>query len=235
MRLIPVIDLKGGAVVAAVGGARRHYRELQSPLSASATLSGVSAGLQTLYPFADHYVADLDAIAGHGDHTGEVFQYAAAHPNLRVWLDAGIRSLAAVEVASVPANIHLVVGSETLTDLAALKELKAAFAERLLLSLDFRGDNFLGPVDLLQHPETWPGRIIVMTLAQVGARQGLDLPKVIEILSRADGRDVFAAGGVRHLSDMKTLHDLGAKGALVATALHNGQIKTGDLQEIAGL
>jgi uncharacterized protein related to proFAR isomerase len=33
---------------------------------------------------------------------------------------------------------------------------------------------------------------------------------------------------------LRRLSDLGVAGALVATALHTGQIKTGDLEEIAG-
>jgi phosphoribosylformimino-5-aminoimidazole carboxamide ribonucleotide (ProFAR) isomerase len=47
-------------------------------------------------------------------------------------------------------------------------------------------------------------------------------------------RRVFAAGGVRNMDDIRALRDAGAAGVLVASALHEGNIKTGDLQEIAG-
>ena len=51
----------------------------------------------------------------------------------------------------------------------------------------------------------------------------------------AGGRRVYAAGGVRNRADIEALHAAGAAGVLIATALHTGTIKAGDLQEIAGL
>jgi phosphoribosylformimino-5-aminoimidazole carboxamide ribotide isomerase len=47
-------------------------------------------------------------------------------------------------------------------------------------------------------------------------------------------RRVYAAGGVRDMDDVRALRDAGASGVLVATALHEGKIKAGDLEEIAG-
>jgi phosphoribosylformimino-5-aminoimidazole carboxamide ribotide isomerase len=76
--------------------------------------------------------------------------------------------------------------------------------------------------------------LIVMTLARVGTGGGPDLAKIGGIVRRAGDRRVYAAGGVRGLPDLLALRDIGAAGALVATALHRGQIKTGDLEEIAG-
>jgi phosphoribosylformimino-5-aminoimidazole carboxamide ribotide isomerase len=105
----------------------------------------------------------------------------------------------------------------------------------VLLSLDFRGDAFLGPARLLASAGTWPHRVIVMTLARVGTGGGPDFTRLDEIIGRAGpSRQVYAAGGVRNMDDLKRLRDLGVAGALVATALHTGQIKTGDLEEIAG-
>jgi phosphoribosylformimino-5-aminoimidazole carboxamide ribotide isomerase len=47
-------------------------------------------------------------------------------------------------------------------------------------------------------------------------------------------RRVFAAGGVRNIDDVRALKDSGASGVLIASALHAGKIKTGDLEQIAG-
>jgi phosphoribosylformimino-5-aminoimidazole carboxamide ribotide isomerase len=74
-----------------------------------------------------------------------------------------------------------------------------------------------------------------MTLASVGLNEGPDLKRVAAIAEMAGPkRRVFAAGGVRHIDDVRALRDAGAAGVLVATALHEGKIKTGDLEEIAG-
>ena len=239
MNIIPAIDLKGGQVVAAAGGARASYRSLQSPLCVSSSLGDVVSGLLTYAPFSDLYIADLDAIAGdaisgNGGHALEIAQIAASYPNLRIWLDAGTGDLASAQQVLRHENLQLVVGSETLTDVAAFAALKAAFGDRVVLSLDFRGPDFLGPQELLDRPNLWPSRVLVMSLAHVGRRAGPDSARLHEIISIAGVRQVFSAGGVRDRADIATLHKMGAAGALVATALHHGQIKTDDLEEIAG-
>jgi phosphoribosylformimino-5-aminoimidazole carboxamide ribotide isomerase len=78
--------------------------------------------------------------------------------------------------------------------------------------------------------------MIVMTLARVGTGGGPDVARVEDIARRAGaGRRVYAAGGVRDPADLRAIRDAGASGALVATALHEGKIKAGDLREIAGM
>jgi phosphoribosylformimino-5-aminoimidazole carboxamide ribotide isomerase len=74
-----------------------------------------------------------------------------------------------------------------------------------------------------------------MTLSRVGARLGPAIAEVAAIVSRAGSRRIYAAGGVRDRADIVALHAAGAAGVLVATALHAGTIKAGDLEEIAGL
>jgi phosphoribosylformimino-5-aminoimidazole carboxamide ribotide isomerase len=88
---------------------------------------------------------------------------------------------------------------------------------------------------VLDESQYWPDALIVMTLARVGSGEGPDLDRVADIAARADGRLVYAAGGVRERSDIKALRRAGAAGVLVATALHRGKLKAGDLEEIAGL
>jgi uncharacterized protein related to proFAR isomerase len=73
-----------------------------------------------------------------------------------------------------------------------------------------------------------------MTLARVGADEGPDLGLLKSIIARAGQRQVFAAGGVRGRDDLQVLQDAGVAGVLIASALHDGKIKTGDLEEIAG-
>ncbi len=82
MDVIPVIDLKGGQVVHARQGQRDAYQPLATPLSAGSAPRDVVAGLLRLYPFRTLYVADLDAIAGSGDHVAALEEIATLHPGL---------------------------------------------------------------------------------------------------------------------------------------------------------
>ncbi|MEQ1578109.1 MAG: HisA/HisF-related TIM barrel protein, partial [Hyphomicrobium sp.] len=57
-----------------------------------------------------------------------------------------------------------------------------------------------------------------------------DLERIADIAQRAgNARRVYAAGGVRNCEDLIAVRQAGAAGALVASALHGGQIKTGGL------
>jgi phosphoribosylformimino-5-aminoimidazole carboxamide ribotide isomerase len=142
---------------------------------------------------------------------------------LEFWVDAGIASPAAAEALLRHERLHPVIGSESQGD----HRLLDAFRDhpRALLSLDFRGDEFIGPADLIDRPEQWPQRVIVMTLARVGSGAGPDFDRLARIVTQAPGRKVFAAGGVRDEHDLATLVDSGVAGALVATAIHQGAIR----------
>ena len=64
MRIIPVLDLKGGEVVRAEKGRRDLYRPIVTPLCDGSDPVAVAEGLRTLFPFPVFYIADLDAIEG---------------------------------------------------------------------------------------------------------------------------------------------------------------------------
>ncbi len=224
MEVIPVIDLLGGVVVHARRGQRDAYRPIESPLSPSNAPGDVAAGLLRLFPFRRLYVADLDAIAGRRGNAAGLA--ALDEGSLDLWVDAGVADEAAAQ-ACLAEGRSVVIGSESQTS----TELAHALRDhpRAVLSLDFRGDAFQGPEPLLTDTTLWPERVIVMTLARVGAQSGPDIARVAEIAARADGRAVYAAGGVRGAADLHPLSTAGATGALVATALHDGSLSANDL------
>jgi phosphoribosylformimino-5-aminoimidazole carboxamide ribotide isomerase len=127
-------------------------------------------------------------------------------------------------------NVSPVVGSESVEEMDAPRMLRDA--ARVVLSLDFRGETFLGPQSLLHSPELWPKRVIAMTLERVGGNGGPDFSRLARIMSRAQGREIFAAGGVRDAHDLSTLRAAGAKGALVASSLHEGRLSADDLTRL---
>ncbi len=226
MEVIPVLDLKSGQVVHARGGQRDDYRPIATPLSRSSAPADVLAGLLRLHPFRRLYVADLDAIEGRGSHAAPLADLARAHPGLEIWVDAGMRD-AELVAAVLAAGLAPVLGSESQVDGTLLQACRDD--QRVVLSLDFRGTNFQGPPAILATPSLWPSRVIAMTLAAVGAAAGPDEARVADVLRRAEGRQVYAAGGVRNGADLRRLAELGATGALVASALHGGTLGTAEL------
>jgi phosphoribosylformimino-5-aminoimidazole carboxamide ribotide isomerase len=232
MEVIPVLDLKGGIVVHARMGIRSAYAPIETPLSPTSELSSVARGLLSIFPFKVLYVADLDAIEGKGDNTTALKALRAEYPDLAFWVDAGLADLREAKPWLEADSGHLVLGSETQRDSELIRHL--CRDERIILSLDYSGDAFLGPATLLDDVDAWPQKIIVMALARVGSASGPDMNRLANIKSRAIGRQIYAAGGVRDANDLASLARAGVSGALVATSLHDGKLTGAQIARLSG-
>ena len=228
--VVPVLDLRGGEVVHAQRGDRAAYRPIRTPLAGgSSAPSAVLSGLLSLAPFRQIYIADLDAIEGRGGHAECVAALASQFPDLEFWLDGGYREAGQAAAARAP-RVLPVLGSETMPRAEVARDLLAMLGPSgFVLSLDQRGDRFLGPPDLAASSALWPRRVIAMTLHRVGAWLGPDLDRVAELRRTAPDTGIYAAGGVRDAGDLHSLEKAGAAGVLVATALHDGRLSRIDL------
>jgi phosphoribosylformimino-5-aminoimidazole carboxamide ribotide isomerase len=228
IEVIPAIDLMGGLAVRAKKGLRHTYAPIKTPLAKTSAPLDVAAGLFRVYPFRTLYIADLDAIERRGTHELVIARLSAAFPDVALWVDAGV---CGVEQARAFLARHsradLVLGSESLPSRTVLEEL--AGCARILLSLDYRGGRFAGPGEICKRQDLWPERVIVMTLARVGTNAGPDLRRLAGIKRKAPNVRIYAAGGLRDVSDFKLLQEARAEGILVASALHEGRLTSAHL------
>lgn len=232
MRIIPVIDIRNGAVVRAVAGRRADYRPLVSRLTAAVTPVETARDLMAFYPFDTLYIADLDAIEGRGDNRSAIRAIGDCFPDLELWVDPGLRYASEASHWRDQRKLRLVAGSESLASMDELRALNAS--DDCILSLDFQDANFLGDPALLETSALWPSRVIAMTLARVGGGAGPDIVQLSEIIARAGARDVYGAGGVRSTADLITLKAAGAAGVLVSSALHDGGLTAEALAAFEG-
>src|SRR3954447_403165 len=70
---------------------------------------------------------------------------------------------------------------------------------------------------------------IALDLARVGSGEGPDVALLEQLRAAVPGVALLAGGGVRAAADLRALHDAGAAGALVATALHGAAIGPDEL------
>jgi phosphoribosylformimino-5-aminoimidazole carboxamide ribotide isomerase len=231
VEIIPVIDLLHGKVVRAQRGERDRYLPIDSPLCNSSEPVDVIRALTELYPFTTLYIADLNAIQRLGNNSPAIQELHGQFPDLELWLDAGI-SDAASWPFPIMSNLRCIVGSETLSSAEQYTQLASQLhANRPVLSLDFNNDGLLGPQQLL-NPKFWPDTMICMTLAKVGSYEGPDFLKLADMAARDPKRQVYAAGGIRDIDDLKRLDQAGIAGALIASALHDGKISAIQLAEL---
>jgi len=222
VEVIPVLDLKDGAVVHARLGQRSQYRPIETPLSSSSNPVDVARGLLSIFPFETFYIADLDAIEGLGDNDAALSLLRTEFPGLAFWVDNGEANLARARCWLDSELGHLVLGSESQKDDAVVRGLSND--DRVILSLDYRADALAGPAMLLNDALAWPSRVIAMTLARVGSAMGPDWDRLAAIKVLAGEKRVYAAGGVRDADDLFALAKTGIAGALVASCLHNGKL-----------
>ena len=218
MKIIPVIDLKDGAVVHAHQGLREQYQAISSNLCQNSDIYRVIEAFLRVYDFDTIYIADLNAITHQGDHDGLINEVLISFPRILFWIDRGYQCL-----NEFPHNYLPVLGSECYSD-ETVSELKA-FNNHFILSLDYSMSEQLGAKSLFSDPGLWPETIIIMTLNRVGSNQGPDLDKLNWFCRQYPHKHFIAAGGIRNIADLKALKKVGIQQALIASALHSGAIR----------
>ncbi len=224
------MDLMGGQVVRAQRGERHAYRPIASQLCSSSEPLSVVKALLELYPFPSLYIADLDAIQSRGQHLKTLASIRTVFPDLEIWLDAGIKSMHDWH-AWQALDLHCVIGSESQQDYWQAQQLiKSLGQSRSVLSLDIGADGQRGPASLFENSICWPEKVIAMTLLRVGSHLGPDW-MMLESLKCHD-REIYAAGGIRNITDLCELKTKGIAGALIASALHDGKITADELSQL---
>jgi phosphoribosylformimino-5-aminoimidazole carboxamide ribotide isomerase len=242
--MLGVVDLRRGRAVRARGGRRDNYLPVEKVAGESIPPGDATAltrqyldrfGLSALY------VADLDALEHYTPQHAAVQQIAAV--DVTLWLDAAIASLDDAQRALACGASRLIVGLETLPSFAVVESIvRAVGRERVVFSLDLRDGQPIATTPELaqQSPEDLAARaaaagvsaMLMLDLARVGSDSGVDLDLLARIRSGVPTVPLYAGGGVRSIDDVEQLRGVGCDGALVATALLDGQITKRDLDDL---
>jgi phosphoribosylformimino-5-aminoimidazole carboxamide ribotide isomerase len=231
MRIVPVLDLKGGVVVHARRGRRDDYAPLRSPLVEGCDPVAVARALCALCRTSTLYMADLDALAG--DSVDEATLQAVGAV-AKPWVDAGATTVDRVAVLVRAGVARNVIGTESIGRGFLAGHALTVREPPLVLSIDLRDGRLISPdPDLAGREPTAAAslartlnvrELLVIDLARVGSGSGPPLDAVAELADALPGVAVYAGGGVRDDEDLRALESVGATGALVATALHEGRL-----------
>jgi phosphoribosylformimino-5-aminoimidazole carboxamide ribotide isomerase len=242
LRVIPVLDVKEGRAVRAIGGDRDHYRPLATRLHPGCDPLRVARAYRDVFDFRELYLADLDAIAGMPP--SEALYRSIRTLGVDLWVDAGIRDrtslgpLLAAEVATLVVGLETIRGPDALGAIGALVP-----PARLVFSLDLHDGRPLvgsegspwGTTDPLELARSVVAigirRLLLLDLARVGTGRGTGLLDLLGRL-RGDGADLEIAvgGGVADRDDVERLAGGGASAVLIGSALHDGRIGPADLR-----
>lgn len=233
MRVIGVIDLKGGKAVHARGGSRELYEPVRSallPEGQSGDATALARAYRDRLGLSEIYVADLDRISGNEGLSKALATIVAV--GIPLMVDAGVSSVVAAHAVVATGARRVVVGLETLTsieDLAGIVD--AVGTSRLVFSLDMRSEQVIArpgsplmgvsPTGVVREAMSCGiTSVLVLDLARVGAEVGPAVSLVQEVRHVSRDIELIAGGGVRSAHDLDQLAAMGCDAALVGTALH---------------
>jgi phosphoribosylformimino-5-aminoimidazole carboxamide ribotide isomerase len=237
-RLVFVLDLLDGVVVHAKRGERDQYKPINRFSSIVRSSDPVQI-VEELKP-AEVYLADLNRLMNTGDNR-ELLKDLKTRTTeeVKIMLDYGIKGIADLKEA-VEAELAdtFVLGTETASQ-DLIEEASKRTMLRVSVSVDLFNKTVLthdkrlkrDPLELLKKLNEYPVQdIIVLELDRIGTKSGIDF----EFLARAvdvSEHTILCGGGLRSYEDIYKMEKIGVKGALVATALHDGSISVSALRK----
>ena len=228
-RLIFVMDLLDGVVVHAKRGERDQYK----PINLFSSIVSSSDPVQIVEELKPEevYIADLNRLMNTGSNKRAITELRDKNRKRRIMLDYGIKSIDDLKEA-VEAELadNLVLGTET-TSMALIEEASKSDMH-ISVSIDLFNKEVLTsdkrlklePLSLIKELNEYPIRdVIVLELDRVGTKIGMDFDFLARAVSVSE-HNILSGGGVKSSEDISNMEQIGVKGALVATALHDGSI-----------
>ena len=240
MRLIPVLDIRRGIAVHAQRGDRKRYGPVHSCLTSSADPLVLLEKLHTALGCDEVYVADLDVLEQTGDNLNLLTALATRVGELQLLVDAGVRSIADARRLLDMNVARVILASEASAGPHQVAEIGHAVGlENVVCSLDLRerlvvwgtqASPLQSPDDALAFlGDSGIRSVIILEMDRIGAETGVDGHFLAPLIRRHAGMEILVGGGVRDVQDLLILQDIGAAGALVATAIHRGTLSRDDL------
>ncbi len=227
MIILPSIDIKDGLCVRLYQG---DYAQMTTydndPVQVA--LRWQEAGANWLH------VVDLDGAKQGAPVNVALIERICNATKMHVEVGGGMRSLSHIEQILGLGVDRIVLGTVALTDRALLQEALARWREQIVVGIDARN----GRVAIAGWRETSgvEATSLVSELTSLGVQRfsytdigrdgtlsGPNL-QALANMQRATSRPLIASGGVRSLTDLRALAQLGVEGAIVGKALYTGDI-----------
>jgi len=216
-RTIFVLDIYNSVVVHAKRGERDSYEPIKSRIVDSANPLEIIDSLQP----SEVYVADLNRLQERGDNLSVIRDISA---RTQTMCDIGISSGA--DLLKDCGTSTRIIGTETapfelMCNTPSVSVSIDIFKGSILAKDSNTPCNVLELVRVLNECNILD--IIVLDMDRVGTSTGFDSNLLCEIVDESK-HPVLLGGGISDEGDLDVLEGIGIKGALVATAIHNGKV-----------
>jgi len=238
VKIIPAIDLHEGKCVRLYKGdfdRVTHYSD--QPLDIARTYAAMNVD--------DLHIVDLDGARTGSQQNARVVGRLCAETPLSVQLGGGIRQGDQVRQWLDNGVARCVIGSVAVTEPERVATWFEVFgADRIVLALDVTVDE-AGPVlathgwtrssglslwELMDRYASIGAKHLLCTdIGRDGAMSGPNFELYAEIVRRYPDVRLQASGGVRNISDIEELREIGVPAAITGKALLDGKISTAEV------
>ena len=238
MILYPAIDIREGHAVRLVRGdysARTVYDE--DPVHAARTFR--QEGARRLH------VVDLDGAREGRPVNLEHLRRITSTVDVPVQYGGGLRSLPAVRDALRAGAERVVLGTAAYTDVELLEEVLAAYGERVLVSVDVRGELVAtaGWTETTQMPaedvirrlqERGVRSFVYTSIDRDGMLDGPDPNEVLRVAQTVRGRFLYSGGigKIQDLEELMALRQVNLVGVIVGKALYEHRFSVAEAQAV---
>ena len=240
MQIIPAIDISFGACV------RLYQGDFDKRTEYSTDPAAVARRYEAM-GLTELHVVDLDGAHSGQQQNSEIVSAIANETKLSIQLGGGIRHSETISAWLEKGVSRCVIGSRAITDPALVREWCTEFgADRITLALDVR---FVNNVPhLATHGWTatseqtlWQclddfqsiglRHVLCTDVSRDGTMTGPNLDLYGEFVVRFPAIKLQASGGVRNVTDIGLLDQVGAYAAITGRALLDGKISDQEIQQ----
>ena len=236
MYVIPAIDLLEGKCVRLIQG--QYHRQItydNDPVKQAKQFS--SAGAQWLH------IVDLEGAKVGKPVNTEAISAIAALDQFKIEVGGGLRDEVSIRQLLDMGVERTIIGTKAVSDFEWFAQCAEKFSGKIVLSLDARGAKVAthgwvqdSPQQLLEfaaEAAKLPLAAIVYTdITKDGMMSGPNFERT-KALVQAVNLPVVASGGVREISDIEKLAELGVEAAIIGRSLYEGTLKLSDAIQAA--
>ena len=237
MYIIPAIDLRDGKCVRLIQG--RYDRQINyedDPVKQARQFS--LAGAKWLH------IVDLDGAKLGRPVNTDAISAIVALGLFKIEVGGGLRDEASIQKLLDIGIERVIIGTKAVSDFEWFSKMAEKFSGKIVLGLDARGskvathgwtqDSHHSLLEFAAEAAKLPLAAIIYTdITRDGMMTGPNLERTKAIIQAVD-MPVIASGGVKELSDIKKLNELGAEAAIIGRSLYEGTLKLSDAINAAG-
>jgi phosphoribosylformimino-5-aminoimidazole carboxamide ribotide isomerase len=237
MEIIPAIDIIDGKCVRLTQGdyaQKRVYNE--DPLEVAKMFE--AAGLKRLH------LVDLDGAKDGAVRNWKVLERITGGTNLVIDFGGGIKKVQDLEIVFGSGAALATIGSMAVRHPEVMEDWMARYgADKFLLGADVKGEKVAvggwletTDTDVFDFIKNYKARgiqqVFCTDVSKDGLLQGPSVDLYAKIIERFPDLWFIASGGVASVADLRTLQEIGCRGAIIGKAIYEGYITLKELSDI---